>query len=219
MIRSLMSALALLAVAGSAQAALFSGGAAFVGSPTSQVGTITNNLVLTNTPNGFVVSGQILLSVAPGSAAGTLIEWTVERPLDPSYGFGLETTTTVLTGFSTPPPGIAGNTSGAVSSYFTNFPGPSLSQIPMTLIGGVDTPAWTSLSNTTPSFPYVSGGTNYLRQTFQLDGIYAAGPGGTWVIDVPVTSAVHTVPEVGSILMSVVGLSAGGLLVWRRRRS
>lgn len=216
MIRSLMSALAMLALAGSAQAALFSGGAAFVGSPTSQVGAVTNNLIITNTANGFVVSGQILINVAPGSAAGTLIEWTIERPLDPTYGFGTETTTTILTGFSAPPIGIAGNTAGAVSSYFTSIPIPSLSQVPMNLVAGVDSPAWASLTDTTAPFPYVSGGTEYLRQTFQLDGTYS-GPGGIWVIDVPVTSEVITVPEVSSVLMSVIGLAAGGLFLRRRR--
>jgi hypothetical protein len=59
-----------------------------------------------------VVSGQAIINVGSPSN-GILVEWIVERPLDPSYGgpFNLQTTT-ILDGFSAPPAGTFGPTSG-----------------------------------------------------------------------------------------------------------
>lgn len=217
--RRISSVIGLLFATGASQAALFSGGAFFSTAPNSQMGPVTNNLVITNTANGFIVSGQAIVNVAPGPVSGILVQWTVDRPLDATYGSGLETTTTALSGFSAPPVGVALNTAGVVRSSFTNYPIVSESFLPMTLVGGVDSPPWISLSNTTSPFFYTSGGVNYLRQDFFLDGIYLAGPGGSWVIDVPVESSVTTVPEAGSVVLALLGL--GGLALPRllRRRT
>lgn len=217
--KQIRSSIALLLLAGSAcqAAGLFSGSSFFNTFPTSQLGTVTNNLVLTDNVNGFVVSGQVLINVPAAPVSGTLAFWVVDRPLDPSYGTGSLVTTTVLNGFSAPPPGSIGNTSGNVRSGFTNFPGVSQSLIPMTLLGGVDTPPWISLSATSSTFTYTSGGVNFLRQIFDLDGIYFGGPGGTWTVDVPVsTFAFSVVPEPTWLLLP--SLAFAGLLIRRRCR-
>lgn len=212
------SILSILVASTVSQAALFSGSSFFSTVPNSQLGPVSSSLILTDTVTGFIVSGQVTVTVSPGFSTGTLVQWVVDRPLDATYGFGIESTTTVLDGFSAPPPGIALNTSGTVRSEFTNYPIVSQSLIPMNLVAGVDSPPWFSLSNTSGTFAYTSGGTNYLRQVFDLDGIYSSGPGGNWVIDVPVTTFVTTVPEMGSLVLTILGVSGGLFYGWRRHR-
>src|SRR4051794_14582690 len=107
-----VAVLFILCIAGTCEAALFSGPSSFTAGPTTQLGALKNNLVLTDNANGFVVSGQVLITVPPGNVAGTLVSWTVDRPLDATYGTGSLNTTTVLSGFSQPPVGTIGTTSG-----------------------------------------------------------------------------------------------------------
>jgi hypothetical protein len=204
----------LLACACGAQAQ-FSGPAVWSVPATTQLGTITSNtLTLTNTPNGFVVAGQLQILVPPAGATGTLAAWAVVRPLSNPFGPLLMNTTTVLDGFSTPP-GAAGNTSGNVQTFNSDpaFAAVSQSLIPMTLTAGSAT--WTSLSNTSANFNYTSSGPgNNLTQRFQLDGI--ALTGGTWIVDVPVWSSMTLVPE-PTVITTAAALSLTALRRQRRR--
>jgi hypothetical protein len=192
--------------------AQFSGPSFFSSAPSSQLGPVTNNLILTDTANGFVVSGQLIVNVPATSTTigGLVASWTVDRPLQFPYGPNNLTTTTLLSGFSAPPPGAVGNTNGSVQSIYTDYLGTttSLSLIPMQLVAGVDSPPWISLSNTSAVFSHTATPGQFLRQTFFLDGQYFNGPGGSWTIDVPVTSSVNAVPEPPSIAMGVVVLFA-----------
>jgi hypothetical protein len=222
MIRMLTIAACILCLAtSSAQAALFSGSAAFTTSPWSQMGPVTNNLVLTNTPTGFVVSGQAIVNVGSPSN-GILVEWIVDRPLDPSYAgpFNLQTTT-ILDGFSAPPAGTFGPTSGIAKSEFTSHP-TSLSSISVGLINGIDTPFWTPpLTATSPVFLYTPAVGLVLRQHFWVDGVVLSGPGGNWVIDVPLrsqaNSAQDVVPEPSTWLLAGSGMLLWGLAARYRR--
>ena len=195
---------------------------AFYSSPTSAMGTVSGNtLVLTPLPNGFTVAGQIQVTVSPGPVSGILAQWSVIRRIDPAFsGSGLQTNT-VLAGFSTPPVGTFGTTSGTVTTDWRfnaggGFVGGSQSIVPMTLVNGIDSPPWTSLSATSPAggFTWTAGffPIAVMQQDFTLFGNYTSGPGGTWVIDVPVTSV--TIPEPGTLAL----LAVGGLAVVRRRR-
>src|SRR5688572_24518590 len=57
---------------------------AFMTNPTSAMGTVTGNtLVLTPNPNGFVVSGQVTVTLPPGPSSGILCQWTVVRRIEP----------------------------------------------------------------------------------------------------------------------------------------
>lgn len=211
-----LTALAWLLTAATTQAALFSGPSAFSTLPFTQLGPLTNNLTLTDTANGFVVTGQVIIAVPPTNTpiGGTLASWIVDRPLDPNYGNGNLITTTVLDGFSTPPVGLVGNTSGIVESFFTNYPITSQSFIPITLPSGAAT--WTNISVNSSTFAYTSGGVNFLRQRFDVDGVYLNGPGGNWVVDVPVTTTATVIPEPSSLVLAGFGLAA--LAAWARRR-
>lgn len=107
-----------------------------------------------------------------------------------------------------------------MSSIYTDYLGTttSLSLIPMNLTSGVDSPPWISLVDTSPVFSHTATAGQFLRQTFFLDGQYFNGPGGNWVIDVPVTSYVTVVPEPSTFVMggsALVALTVFGL----RRRS
>lgn len=212
----ILAALAWLLTAATTQAALFSGPSSFSTLPSTQLGPLTNNLILTDTANGFFVTGQVIIAVPATSTpiAGTLASWVVDRPLDATYGTGNLITTTVLDGFSAPPVGLLGTTSGFVESHFTNFPITSQSFIPVSLPNGIAT--WNNIIVNSSTFAYTSGGVNFLRQRFDVDGVYLSGPGGNWVVDVPVTTTATVVPEPSSMVLAGLGLAA--LAAWARRR-
>lgn len=218
--RNKFSSLVILLAACGPCYAQFSGSSFFSSAPSSQMGTVTNNLVLTDTLTGFIVTGQVLVNIPSTSTpiTGILASWTVDRPLQFPYGPANLTTTTDLSGFSSPPPGSVGNSSGLVQSIFTDYLGTttSLSSIPMTLVAGVDSPPWISLSNTSAVFSHTATAGQFLRQTFFLDGQYFSGPGGTWTIDVPVTSSITVVPEASTFAMT--GLAVAGMMGFAYRR-
>lgn len=204
-----------LVVSAAGHAALFSGNSSFTTMPFSTMGPIVNNtLVLNDGPLGFTVSGQVEIMVPSGQVGGTLIYWEVDRPLDPTYGSAPLNTTTILTGFSQPPTGgTYGLTLGETWSEFNQYPGTSKSQIPITLTNGAA--VWNSVTVTSSNFPYVSAaGANYVRQQFWIDGSQISGPGGIWLIDVPVETRVTVVPE--PVTLAVFGLGLAALA--RRRR-
>lgn len=208
---------ALLLLVDTAQAQLFSGPSGFSQTPISQLGPLVNNLTLTDTANGFVVAGQVIVNVPPGPAGGVLVSWTVDRPLNPAYGTSLMTTTTILDGFVQPPIGIFQPTAGSALSEFTNYSGTSSSWIPITLVNGAT--IWPTLSVTSSTFSYTSGGANFLRQRFDLDGVQINGPGGVWIVDVPATTFATAVPEPSSLALAAAGaLLAGGAVARRRLR-
>lgn len=197
---------------GTSHAQLFSGPAAFTVTPISQIGIVTNNLVLNNTPTGFVVTGQLLITIPPGTISGLLAAFTVDRPLNPGFGTGTFMTTTTVTGFSAPPPGTFGNTFGQVFTVWTNPGVGSISNVPLALVGGVDLPPWAALTASSPTFSYTSGGVNSMQQRFQIDGNQIAGPGGVWTLDFPIFSNFVIIPEPSSILLTlslVAGLGMG----------
>jgi hypothetical protein len=179
------------------------------------MGTISSsNLVINNGPYGFTVSGQIQVLLPAGAVSGTLIAWDVDRPLDPSFGTGPMITTTVLTGFSSPPSGSIGTTTGFTSSFFNQYPVVSCSTIPITLVNGVAT--WSNVLVQSGIFTYTSSaGNNYLRQHFELDGVKLSGGSGTWLIDLPIETTATPVPEPASLL-TVAGLA---FLAARRRKA
>lgn len=215
--------LALLCICTSGVAtAQFSGPATFSTAPWSQMGTVTNNLTITNTPTGFNVAGQVLVNV-PSTVpptSGILVAWVVDRPVINGYTGNNMFTTTVLDGYSLPQMGGGGNTSGYTSTIFTDYLGTttSLSTVPMTLVNGFDNPQWNSLTDTSALFNYTAGTGQSLRQVFFLDGIYNGGPGGTWVIDVPVISFFTPVPEPTTwALLGTAMLCFAGYGLRRRR--
>lgn len=222
MIKKSLLSIVLCLVASTAQAQ-FTGSSFFNAFPSSQLGGVTNNLTLTDTANGFIVSGQVLVNVPSTSSpiTGILATWIVDRPLTFPYGPASLATTTVLDGFSAPPTGTIGNTNGIVESIFTDYLGTttSLSMVPMTLVAGVDSPPWLTLSSTSAVFSHTATPGQFLRQVFTLNGDYQSGPGGNWVIDVPVTTEFNVVPEPSTYAllgMAVMTLAGYG---WRKRRA
>jgi hypothetical protein len=174
---------------------------AFMNNPTSAMGIVTGNtLVLTSNPNGFVVSGQVAITIPPGPSSGILVQWTVVRRIEP-FAFSASgiMTNTILTGFSAPPIGTFANTSGSVVTDWRFMPGGALvggsqSTVPMSLVNGVDSPAWAALTANSGGGGFTWTGGIFtaavMQQQFTLFGNYTGGPGGVWVIDVPVTSEV-----------------------------
>lgn len=219
-----LGTLVLLLAVSHARAALLIGVPTYNQPVTSQLGPIgLNTLTITPLPNGFSVSGQVGIVVPAGSVAGTLAAWVIDYPIDPSYAFNPSLSiTTSLLGFSAPPLGVVGSTSGIVESAIVTLPGtvlgPSISLVPMSLVAGVDSPAWgpSPLVGVSTTFPFIGAASMVLRQRFQLDGIYSAGPGGMWIIDVPVTTIVNGVPEPSTALLATFGFA--GFAAWRYRR-
>ena len=76
MINKSLLSIALCLVASTAQAQ-FTGSSFFNAFPTSQLGGVTNNLTLTDTANGFVVTGQVIVNVPSTSSP---IALTKRRP-------------------------------------------------------------------------------------------------------------------------------------------
>jgi hypothetical protein len=215
--------LGLAAWAGSADAQFFAGppgNAFFLLPPTSSMGTVTNNLTITNFVTHFTVSGQVIVNVPAGAVSGPLVDWIIRRPLDPGWGTGTLYTATQLIGFSLPPSGgTYGNTTGAVQTYATSYPtlgpGGSISIVPMALTNGAA--SWGVIVGSFP-FVYTSGGTNWVEQRFSLNGDQISGAGGNWVIDVPVDSFLSSSPIPEPAGWMLFGSGAWGLAGWHRRR-
>lgn len=214
------AALALaLACCGSAQAQ-FSGAPAYSLAPSSQLGPNTGAglLTLSTSPYDISITGQLQVTLAPGPASGSLAVWRVDRPLLPSFTLSNFTTVTDLIGFSAPPVGTFGASGGTVRTYITDLNVPNsviagtLSQVPLSLVNGAA--VWSGGPVSSPVFSLTTGSNYALRQVFDLDGVYTGGPGGVWVVDVPLYSSLAAVPEPASLLLWAAGM---GLLAGRLR--
>jgi hypothetical protein len=211
--------LLVLAAASAGHAAYFSGNAFFSQVPTSQMGPVVfNSLFINNGPWSITVSGIVKVQVPPGAVSGTLIEWSVDRPLDPNYGTGSMITATTLNGFSQPPAnGTYGNTTGATFSYLDQYPVVSKSNIPLPLTNGAAT--WVQITVQSSLFTYTSAsGQHYLRQRFELDGVQLSGIGGQWLLDLPLTTDIIAVPEPASLAAFAGGFLLVPLAAASRRR-
>lgn len=225
--RSLAARLALgaacvwLAAPAPAQAQFFSGPAYFSQAPQSQIaaGPGIDQLVISSNLADFTVAGQYTVPIAASPASGVVARWAVERRLDPNLNLGFQALT-LLIGFSAPPPGSFNPSGGWVDTSVENtatatvVPGSSFS-IPFSLQNGAAT--WVTAS-VSPTFSLVTGNQlHVMRQEFVLFGDYLGGPGGNWVVDVPITTTLSAVPEAPVWLM----LASAGLLRlpgWMRRR-
>jgi len=214
-LRTSLVALCATAAVCTVQAQNFGGGATFTLGPLSQVGTPSNALVITSTPNGFVATNTVTVSV-PVPASGTLVYWQLDRP----FTLGSPTTfftSTSIDGFVAPPPGTFAATSGTLRTYVidtanNNIFAGTTSQIPLSLVNGATfwplLPPINSPSFTLPAYNFYA-----VRQVFDLDGVYLSGPGGSWVVDVPAGSAITLVPELPTAAL----LALGGLALALRR--
>lgn len=201
--------------------AQFSGAPAYTVAPWSQIGpnTGSSNLTVTNTANGFTVAGTFTVTTPPGSATGILAGWTLDRPIAAGVNNPSFQTTSAIDGFVAPPVGAFQPTSGTLVTYVTDTSVPgtlvagSQAVIALSLINGATT--WPTLSVNSAPFALVTGTstTFVLRQTFFLDGVQLAGPGGSWVVDVPITSSLAPVPEPAAAWLLAAGLAGLG---WRR---
>jgi hypothetical protein len=208
----------LVASAGTSLASnnFFIGNAFFSQPPASQLGPIVfNNIVINNGPGSYTVSGQLHVQVPAGFVTGTLIEWTVDRLLDPAFSLsGNYTTVMTLSGFAQPPGGgTYGPTSGYTTTSLTSFPVVSQSIIPLTLTNGAA--IWPQQTvNSSVFFYTAASGAHYLRQSWVLDGTKLSGPGGLWIIDLPLESGIVPEPATAWSLVTAIGIVA----IRRRRR-
>lgn len=208
-----------LAASAPAHAQFFSGPAYFSQSPQSQIaaGPGVDQLLITNNLTDFTVTGQYTVPIAPGPASGVVARWAVERRLNPNLNLGFQALT-LLIGYSAPPPGSFNPSGGWVDTYVENtatatvVPG-SYFSIPFSLQNGAAT--WVTAS-VSPTFSLVTGNQlHVMRQAFVLFGDYANGPGGNWVVDVPITTTLTAVPE-APIWLMFASAGALGWLRWRR---
>ncbi len=208
--RTCLVALCAIAACCAVQAQNFGGAATFTLGPLSQVGSPSNALVITSTANGFVASNTVTVST-PLPAAGTLVYWQLDRP------FTLSTATTFFTtsfldGFVTAPGGVFAPSSGSLRTYVidtannNNIFAGTTSQIGISLINGATT--WSNLSFNSPNFTLPAYNFYAVRQVFDLDGVYLAGPGGSWLVDVPAASSISPVPELPSAALLATGVLA-----------
>lgn len=225
-----LGALTLASSAGSAQA-FTCGPCTVTFQPTTQLGTLTDNLTCQFTGTDIIVTGDVTVAVssAPPIRAGTLASWRVECPLATPVTNAI--TTTTLDGFVNPPPGTFNPTNGIVESSVEVASIPvagSNSSIPVGIAGGTNPPGGTDSPLWTPALIATSGlfsttTAAILKQRFDLDGVYTSGPGGNWVVDVPVRTSLREVAPVP--IVSAWGLFALGTLVlgsgvvFLRRRS
>ena len=192
--------------------------------PTSQLGNLTNNLILLVVPNGFEVQGDVTIAVPAGPKAGTLVSWEVRCPLTATSATGVSTTTK-LDGFSQPPAvGTFNPTSGAVETTVTGVGIPSLAKIPISLLNGAAT--WNNLVAQSGPYNLNPPPTGDLVQRFTVDGVQASGPGGNWVVDVPVSSVLNGPPAPapgiapwGLAALAALLLGSGTILRRRRQRA
>lgn len=210
---------ALVALAGPAQAQFFMTPAYFAQLPQSQIaaGPAVDQLVLSNTATDFTVSGTYSVPLAPGPASGVVARWRVERPLAVNLNMGFQQMT-VFVGFSAPPPGSFNPSGGWVDTWVEELssgnvvPG-SVTSIPINLQSGAAT--WL-VASVSPQFMLNTVVQRHvLRQEFVLFGDYLGGPGGTWLVDVPITTTLSPVPEAP---MALMWAGAGLLGLLRRRR-
>lgn len=193
-----------------AHAFTFSGPSTYLVAPQTQApGVVTNNLNLTDVPGGFSISGQYIVNVTAGTHSGTLLEYEVERPIDPTYPTGFETLTSLFVGFVDAPAGAFGG-SLIGNSYTFNYPN-SNTPVNWTYPG---TGVWAfNVSNST-TFGYTIGGGQFLRQRFIVTYSYSNTIGGQYVVDLPATTLSQPVPEPATWIM----LGLGGLFFSRRAR-
>lgn len=198
-----------LSVVAHAAPPLFTGPGFFSVAPNTQMGIITANWLAVNyTSFGFMVAGQFHVAVQSGATSGTLLNYQVKRPLNTSYGSWFTNLETWLVGFSQPPAGgTYSPTTGFVNSYLEISGQPA--QIPLSLTNGAAT--W-NINMAGPSFNYVSGVDAFLVSDFQLDASRLSGPGGTWIVDLPVLT--EFVPEPSALAL----LGLAGLAVLMRRK-
>ncbi len=226
-LRLLLSVILLGAGANSAQALLI-GAPTWNTPPSSAMGSITlNTLAATSLGNGFSVSGQIDVNITTATAAGILLEYEIDWPIDPAYPFNPSLfTTTIIDGYSLPPIGTVGNTFGFVDSYIVTLPNtmlvPSAAALPLSLVAGIDSPAWSPpIGINSGTFAFGGAPGMALRQHFFLDGNYMSGPGGIWTIDLPVITMVSqmpAVPEPNAIYLAICSLMGICGVCWRRSR-
>lgn len=206
--RSLVVALAVASVVPAAGASIFSGPAFYSVAPYTQMGTSTNLLTINSlNPLGFSVAGQFIVNVPAGPVAGTLLYYEVRRPLNLTFGTQNLNILQYLVGFSQPPAGTYGNTSGYCRTYL-DVGGQNATSL-LNLTNGVQTWNWNVQS---PFFNYTSGTDIFLVQEFTLDGSKLSGPAGQWVVDLPVDSLMT--PEPGSLAV----LALGAVFLRRRKR-
>lgn len=199
-----------LVVAGvvpTAGASIFSGPAFFSVAPYTQMGTSINQLNINSMILGYNVAGQFIVNVPAGPVNGTLLYYEVRRPLNLTFGTQNLNILQYLVGFSQPPAGSYGNTSGYCRTYL-DVGGQNATSL-LNLTNGAQTWNWNVQS---PFFNYTSGTDIFLVQEFTLDGLKFSGPAGQWVVDLPVTS--QMTPEPGSL----AALGLGALFLRRRKR-
>lgn len=197
--------------------AQFAGAPFFLSGPTSSApGVVVNSLVVSPTPTGMVVTGSYSVTFPAGTWAGSLLQFTVARPMQvPAWGPLLINDITIPgTDFIANP---AGNLSALGVIYSSVDAGPGSS---------ITTGLWPNsgpginfynggfgYAITSAPFLYTGGAGNFLRMTYDLDFNYS-GAGGTYNFIFPLSSGLRSVPEPGTI--AVLGL--GVVAILRRRR-